>query len=133
MSRVTTSIRRLSPVLLALIALRALVPTGYMPASAGSGFLFEMCHDAVPVAVLAAMSDAASHGHHHGSSDGSDHEVVSSDACSLGHMLSQVFLESDPVLDVVSPELATPETPTQAYRLSLAPRYRQAPRGPPLA
>ena len=77
MSRVTTSIRRLSPVLLALIALRALVPTGYMPASAGSGFLFEMCHDA--------------------------------------------------------PELATPETPTQAYRLSLAPRYRQAPRGPPLA
>ena len=119
--------------MLALIALRALVPTGYMPASAGTGFLFEMCHDAVPAAVLAAMSGTSSHDHHHGVDAGSDHSAATSDACSLGHMLSQVFLESDPVLEVVSPELATPETPTPAYRLTLAPRYRQAPRGPPLA
>ena len=119
---------RLPPLLLALVVLRALVPAGYMPASIGGGLIFEMCHEAVPAAVLAAISGGGSHHHHgsHGDATGEQSEV-----CSLGHILSQAFLESEVLLETPAPGLATPDYPVLIYHLSLAPRYRQVPRGPP--
>ena len=74
-------------VVLALLALRLITPAGYMPASAGSGLLFELCPDGLPVAVLSAISGTGHHHHHHADGDDSAAESAN-DPCPLGHMLS---------------------------------------------
>ncbi len=64
------------------VSLRLLTPAGYMPASPGSGLLFELCPDGLPVAVLEALASDGHHHHHHGNdADSSAHQ------CPVGHML----------------------------------------------
>lgn len=71
---------------LALLALRVITPAGYMPAPAGSGLLFELCPDGLPVAVINSISGG---NHHHHRTAGDDSESGSSnDQCPIGHMLS---------------------------------------------
>ncbi len=70
-------------VLLPGIVLRAATPAGYMPASADSGLLFELCPEQLPAGVMLSTGDA--HGHHH-------HEdtEAAADHCQLGHLLITV-------------------------------------------
>jgi len=76
-----------SVLLLAALVLRAAVPAGYMPASPGSGLLFELCPEGMPA--LYAAVQAANHHHqhdHHGPKDAASGGGV--DHCPIGHMLS---------------------------------------------
>ena len=102
-----------------------------MPASIGSGLLFELCHDAVPAEFLEYLSEPDGHSHHHGADD--ETSAHDTDACDIGHMLAHAYIDSDTDADLSAPEFVTPAIPTRAFHLALAPRYRQAPRGPPSA
>ncbi len=107
-----------------------------MPGSAGSGHLFVMCHDSVPAAVLEAIAGdsqrahSAHSGHGHALHGGHDHDH-STGPCSVGHLTSQVCLDSTPAVDiaVLAPDLPSIVDPIR--RVALAPRYRQTARGPP--
>lgn len=127
------------PALLVLMALRALVPLGYMPAAPGSGLLFEVCHDGMPLSIAAPSSHAAGHVHgadhgaHHG--DAGDDDAghgMAADGCALGHILSVAFLDAfesvsvaiEPATSFDSPEPVTPFLPSR--------RLTAEPRGPPL-
>ena len=90
---------------LAMLALRALTPEGYMPAAQGSGLLFELCPEGVPAEFMQALSGGGHH-HHHGASDSGDSAADTGD-CPIGHMLSSaVAHDADDVSDV------TPDLPT---------------------
>jgi hypothetical protein len=69
----------------ATLAMRAAIPVGYMPASAGSGLLFELCPSAVPAEILMAMS-GVDHVHHHGGDN--DDSPFNAEQCPIGQMLS---------------------------------------------
>ena len=91
---------------LAMLALRALTPEGYMPAAQGSGLLFELCPEGMPVEVMQALSGGGHHHHHHDAS-GSDNGAAGTSDCPIGHMLaSAVAHDADGVSDVA------PDTPT---------------------
>ena len=111
---------------LAALSLRAMTPDGYMPASAGSGLLFELCPDGMPAAVMAALDDTAGHHHHHhrgGSGDGA--AVSGTEQCPIGHMLAAAIavdvgvpapIEPDG-RDVIDVQLAAlRRSPVAAYR-----------------
>ena len=84
---------------LAMLALRALTPEGYMPAAQGSGLLFELCPEGVPAEFMQALSGGGHH-HHHGASDSGDSAADTGD-CPIGHMLSSaVAHDADDVSDV---------------------------------
>lgn len=134
------NVRSIMPALLALVAMRALVPLGYMPAAPGSGLLFEVCHEGMPLVMSPASRGAGAHDnhhHHHNQSGvGGDHDRghdAAAEGCALGHILGVAFLDSVASVDVFDaavgafdpPEPATPSVP----RLRLA----HAPRGPPVA
>jgi hypothetical protein len=51
--------------LLAAMALRAIIPVGYMPGSLDGGLLFEMCPEGMPTAMVQALGGK----HHHGGGD----------------------------------------------------------------
>lgn len=192
------------PILFAGVAMRALVPAGYMPAAPGSGLLFELCHDGMPPAMMAALKggghahghhaahaaghaahaaghhgshhdDAVNHGGHgdnlhaghhdssgnhgghgHGPHTGHDdshgshndhgnsphaghhghHGAGSHDGhghCSIGHLLSMVFLDTDSTTDFTERSIADFYVTEPVDRLFVIRRYAQAPRGPPLA
>lgn len=77
------------------LLLRAAIPVGYMPASFGSGSLFEMCPSAVPADLLAAISGAgvahhSGHHAHHGGTEEAQSAGQHFDAshCPIGQMLS---------------------------------------------
>ena len=74
---------------LGLLALRVLVPAGYMPASAGSGLFFELCPDGLPDALISAFS--GSQGHYHHGRGGDATAVSTADQCPIGHMLSSAM------------------------------------------
>lgn len=76
----------LCALVLGLLALRVLTPAGYMPASAGSGLLFELCPDGLPAALIASLSGSEDHHHHDGAGDAASVSVA--DECPIGHMLS---------------------------------------------
>lgn len=64
---------------LAVLLLQALAPIGYMPASADSGWLFQLCPDGLSPGTMAVLhaghSDALVHAHHAVSQ--ADHEAGS--------------------------------------------------------
>ena len=129
--------RLIMPALLVLVALRALVPMGYMPASPGSGLLFEVCHDGMPLSIAAPSShvgghaQSADHGAHHHEAGGDDH-AMAADGCALGHILSVAFLDSfDSAAVTIEPPVAF-DTPEPATHLLPSRRLTPAPRGPPL-
>jgi hypothetical protein len=89
---------------LAMLALRALTPEGYMPAAQGSGLLFELCPEGMPAEVMQALSGGGHH-HHHGASSSGDATAGTSD-CPIGHMLgSAVAHDADGVSNIA------PDTP----------------------
>ena len=94
------------------VSLRLLTPAGYMPASPGSGLLFELCPDGLPVEVIQALtSDGHHHHHHHGNdADASAHQ------CPVGHMLLAalaVDTGSAPETEVDAPLFAVLRLATQ--------------------
>ena len=81
---------------LAVLSLRALTPDGYMPGSAGSGLLFELCPSAMPDAIMQALRGGHHH-HHHGDAG----SAASSEHCPIGHMLSAaVAVDSNVTVDL---------------------------------
>ncbi|MBT8109323.1 MAG: hypothetical protein KJO27_01240 [Gammaproteobacteria bacterium] len=89
---------------LATLAVRALTPDGYMPGSAHSGLLYELCPEGMPAEIMQALA-GDSHHHHHGGGD----DVASpgsSEQCPIGHMLASVIAtDSNTTSDVL------PDTP----------------------
>jgi hypothetical protein len=114
-------------VMLCGLVLRALTPVGYMPASAGSGLLFELCPDQLPVGVTLATPGHEHHAHHHES------EEASSDACDLGHMLASAWIDSptgDPSIADTEPDFSGIAIPQSA---TIVARRNYAPRAPPIS
>jgi hypothetical protein len=85
---------------LAGIVLRAFTPIGYMPSSLGSGFLFELCPEQLPVG-FAFNSAASGHQGHHNHGDTSSESASTADAadqCQIGHLLfSAIAVDASPI------------------------------------
>ncbi len=79
--------------LLAGLALRAATPLGYMPASPGSGLLFELCPGQLPAGVVLRNPVSGHEHHHHSPADDSPAEP---DTCPIGHLLSSTAAPDDP-------------------------------------
>ena len=75
----------LLPLLAALaVSVRLLAPAGYMPASPGSGLLFELCPDGLPAGAIRALAGGGHHHHHHHADPGAG---SAAHQCPIGHML----------------------------------------------
>jgi hypothetical protein len=86
---------------LATLALRALAPDGYMPGSADSGLLYELCPEGMPVEIMQALAGDNQHHHHHGG-DSEAASASSSEQCPIGHMLaSAIAMDSTPASDML--------------------------------
>jgi hypothetical protein len=86
---------------LATLALRALTPDGYMPGSADSGLLYELCPEGMPVEIMQALAGDNQHHHHHGG-DSKAASASSSEQCPIGHMLaSAIAMDSTPASDML--------------------------------
>jgi hypothetical protein len=115
--------------LLAGLLLRALTPIGYMPAAAGSGFLFELCPDQLPAGVVIYDAGASTH-HHHGNPDDPE-QTAEPDQCQIGHLLFSAVA----VDEASAPLYATPDVtdqtilPDQTFPYQAVSVYQ--PRGPP--
>jgi len=72
---------------LAMLSMRALTPEGYMPASPGSGLVFELCPEGMPAAVMQALAGPGHHHRHHGADDTAS-QSAAAEQCPIGHMLS---------------------------------------------
>mgnify|MGYP001814805769 FL=1 len=106
-------------VALAMLALRALTPEGYMPGSRDSGLLFELCPAGMPVEIMRALGGG--HHHHHGDQESG----AGTEQCPIGHMLgsalaadSGLFVELHAVAPRPEPERASVPAPSRitAYR-----------------
>jgi len=74
------------------LLLRAATPLGYMPASPGSGLLFELCPGQLPAGFI-LPGPPNGHDHHHHSSD--DDIRSEPDTCQIGHILSSTAALDD--------------------------------------
>lgn len=75
------------------LAMRALIPAGYMPGSLEGGSWFVLCSSNLPAGFsVSAVADEHHHRGMHGDAAGSS--VVSGD-CSFGHILSGAMIPSD--------------------------------------
>lgn len=82
------------------LSLRALTPDGYMPGSAGSGLLYELCPDGMPAEIMQALAGGGHHHHHHGGGDSAS--VSGTEQCPIGHMLaSAMVVDSGATPDIV--------------------------------
>lgn len=113
---------------LVTLALRALTPDGYMPATQGSGLLFELCPSGMPVVIMRTLAGDEHHHHHsdHGDESGS---VSSAEQCPIGHLLTSAVAvdtgaTSDSAPGVVQFDDALVIV---AYRASLAVYHSRAP------
>lgn len=117
---------------LATLSLRALTPDGYMPGSANSGLLYELCPDGMPADIMRVLAGGGHQHHHHGGADSS--EVTGTEQCPIGHMLASAIavdsgstsgtLPDTPIFDETSIAILFRESVT-AYR-SRAPPARIA-------
>jgi hypothetical protein len=117
---------------LATLALRAVVPAGFMPAAIGNGLPFEMCPSAVPAEILAAMSGAGhSHHQHHAGHNaaGSDGHFNTGD-CPIGQALSAAVAFDDLQPAVIAPAAAPLNASEPAALPSLEQPVRRS-RDPP--
>lgn len=87
---------------LAMLALRVLTPEGYMPGSAGSGLLFELCPAGMPAEVMRALGGGGHHHHHHDDKS----PAKGTEQCPIGHMLSAAA-----ATDSQSPAALAPRNP----------------------
>lgn len=92
---------------LATLSLRALTPDGYMPGSASSGLLYELCPDGMPAEIMQSLSGGGHHHHHHESDDSS--AVTGTEQCPIGHMLASAL-----AVDSGSTPDAVPDNPLYA-------------------
>lgn len=91
--------KKLLLMLFAALALRAVIPLGYMPGSLASGMLVEMCPDGMPAEFVQLLGGQ----HHHGGHDaGGDSPSASIEYCSMGHLLAPTAVAADEpaILDI---------------------------------
>jgi len=124
MDFITTTRRSAVMLLLAAMALRAVMPVGYMVGTLGGDLLFELCPEGMPSAMVQALGGE----HHHGSSD-DEASAVSIEQCPMGHLLMPVAFNASTSLSLVPqhtpaiidfPRLVAIVATTSAY-LSRAP------------
>lgn len=109
---------------LAMLAVRALTPLGYMPASVGAGLLYELCPEGMPAEIMHKLSGGGHH-HHHGGD-----KVGPSESCPIGHMLASTMAVDIENSTVVVPEPAvfvTPSTMAEDCRARFHRRCRSPP------
>ncbi len=131
MTASSSTLRRLLPLVAAGFLLRALVPVGYMPAAPGTGLLFELCHEGMPVAFMIALAgddDAHAHHGHHGH-HGNDSAAEGS--CSIGHLLTLAMIDGVDSIDVAAEPAIQQAAWPVTESLSVVRRYSSRPRGPP--
>ena len=108
-----------------VLALRALVPTGFMLAQAGGHLTVVVCPAAAPTLTMAGM-------HHHAGAHAAHHLAAAAScpfALSGGAMLvSQALTTPDPYYVGLQPVPA----PTVVSHPAAPPPRHQAPRGPPV-
>lgn len=115
-------------VALATLSLRALTPDGYMPGSASSGLLYELCPSGMPAEIMQALAGDGHHHHHHGGSDSTS--VSSAEQCPIGHMLaSAVAVDTGSVPDVLPDAPIFRVAPVVVFFRTTATSYRS--RAPP--
>ena len=109
------------------LSLRALTPDGYMPGSAQSGLLYELCPDGMPPVVMQALAGDGHH-HHHGDDDRS--AAATSEQCPIGHMLASAVIHDTGGLPELLPETPAFDDRPATLLLAVAPAaYRS--RAPP--
>lgn len=115
---------------LATLSLRALTPDGYMPGSADSGLLYELCPDGMPAEIMQALAgDSHHHHHHHGGSDDAA-SVSGTEQCPIGHMLaSALAMDTGTVSDFLPDTPVFDDAPVAVYFRAPAKGYRS--RAPP--
>ena len=87
--------------LLAAMALRAVMPVGYMVGTLGGDLLFELCPSGMPSAMVHSLDGE----HHHGGGDDAA-SAVSIEQCPMGHLLMPVAFS-----DSISIALELPHAP----------------------
>jgi hypothetical protein len=114
---------------LATLALRALTPDGYMPGSAGSGLIYELCPEGMPVEIMQALG-GNSHHHHHGDDGSASASVSATEQCPIGHMLaSAIAMDTTSVSDILPDTPVFDDVPVALLFRTQAIRYRS--RAPP--
>ena len=118
---------------LATLSLRAMTPDGYMPGSADSGLLYELCPEGMPAEIMQALAGDGHHHHHHGGhgSNGDGAASVSgTEQCPIGHMLaSAVAVDTGSVPDLLPDAPLFRDAPVNVAIRTLATAYRS--RAPP--
>lgn len=118
----------LATVLVAGLALRAITPAGYMPASLADGIPFVLCHNSTPGARVFLELARGEHAHHQGSTPESSTSAW--DSCPFG----VAFSAAAPAYDVVA-ALAFDATFETAVVTAVIPRSAPSrnfqARGPP--
>jgi len=112
---------------LATLSLRALTPDGYMPGSAESGLLYELCPDGMPAEIMQSLAGGGHH-HHHGGTDSAS--VSGTEQCPIGHMLaSAVAVDSASTPDVLPDAPVFSDVPVAMLFQASVTAYRS--RAPP--
>jgi hypothetical protein len=116
--------------LLAGLLLRAMTPLGYMPASPGSGLLFELCPDQLPAGFVVQDSGTTAHHHHQGDSDNASTDAEP-DQCQIGHLLFSAVAADQTVaeFDAIPVIIFHSVSPVQTTSRRTASIYQ--PRAPP--
>ena len=116
--------RLLLVIALAMLAVRALTPLGYMPASVGTGLLYELCPEGMPAEIMHKLSGGGHHHHHGGDKAGP------SESCPIGHMLASAM-----AVDIESATVFVPGPAVFVTPLPVADdcrtRFRHRCRSPP--
>lgn len=114
---------------LVALSLRALTPDGYMPGSAQSGLLYELCPDGMPAEIMQALAGDNPHHHHHHDS-GDTTSVSGTEQCPIGHMLaSAVAVDTGALPDFVPDTPDYDDAPAAMLFRALVTPYRS--RAPP--
>ena len=114
--------------LLAALLMRAGIPDGYMPASADSGLLFELCPAGVPESFMRALSGSDHHQHHSDSGASGPHYDASQ--CPIGHILSSAVTFDD-LWQIESTPAAQESTDNAVLTYTFRAAISQRSRGPP--
>jgi len=121
----------LAALVLPVLALRALIPIGYMPVSDRGGLHIDFCPgEAQPPGVLAAQP-LAHHHHHHGGADHGTPAPESHAPCLFALSASPAFAPAVAIAAVIPPATTAPAE-SAARRVFVPAIVRaQSPRGPP--
>jgi hypothetical protein len=114
--------------LLATLLMRAGIPDGYMPASADSGLLFELCPAGVPESFMRALSGSDHHQHHADTATSGSH--YDAGQCPIGHMLSSAVAFDD-LWQIESAPAAQESIHTSVPTYTIQAAISQRSRGPP--